>query len=83
LEILYVLEDRSQNQKKILFFTGLPPCPLKLSYSPRGDPRNLEKVQNYPQPVKRAILFRANPVILLLQVSSLILKNLHYILSDL
>ena len=32
LEILYVLEDTSPNQKKTLFFTELP-CPLKLSYS--------------------------------------------------
>ena len=46
-------------------------------------PRNLEKVHNYPQPVKWATLFRANPVILLLQISSLTLNNLHYILSDL
>ena len=45
-------------------------------------PRNLEKVQNYPQPVKWATLFRANPVIILLQVSSLTLNNLHYILSE-
>ena len=34
-------------------------------------PRNLEKVQNYPQTVKWATLFRTKPVILLLQVSSL------------
>ncbi len=40
---------------------------------------NLKKVQNYPQPVKWATLFRANPVIILLQVSSLTLNNLHYI----
>jgi hypothetical protein len=31
-------------------------------------PRNLGKVQKYPKPVKWAILFRANPVILLMQV---------------
>jgi hypothetical protein len=46
-------------------------------------PRNLKKVQNYPQPVKLATLFRAKPVILLLHVSSLTLNNLHYILSEL
>jgi hypothetical protein len=45
--------------------------------------RNLEKLQNYPQPVKWTRLFRANPVIILLQVSSLSLNNLHYILSEL
>jgi hypothetical protein len=42
-------------------------------------PKNLEKVQIYPKPVKWATLFRANPVIILLQVNSLTLKNLHYI----
>ena len=51
-----------------LFFPCLP-CPLKLSYSPVGDPKgtlDLEKVQNYPQPVKcRATLFMANLAILL------------------
>ena len=44
---------------------------------------NLGKVQNCPQPVKWANLFRANPVILLLQVSSLTFNSLYYILSDL
>ena len=38
-EILYELDDISQNQKKTFFFPGLP-CPLKLNYShvviPRG-----------------------------------------------
>ena len=48
----------------------------------RHMPSNLEKVQNYPQPVEWATIFRANPVILLPQVSSLTLNNLHYILSD-
>jgi hypothetical protein len=43
-------------------------------------PKNLEKVQIYPKPVKWATLFRANPVIVLLQVNSLTLNNLHYIL---
>ena len=42
-------------------------------------PKNLEKVQIYPKPVKWATLFRANPVIILLQVNSLTLNNLHYI----
>jgi hypothetical protein len=37
-------------------------------------PKNLENVQIYPEPV------RANPVIILLQVNSLTLNNLHYIL---
>jgi hypothetical protein len=43
-------------------------------------PKNLEKLQIYPKPVKWATLFRANPVIILLQVNSLTLNNLHYIL---
>jgi hypothetical protein len=42
-------------------------------------PKNLEKVQIYPKPVKWAALFRANLVITLLQVNSLTLNNLHYI----
>jgi hypothetical protein len=42
-------------------------------------PNNLEKVQIYPKPVKWATLFRANPFIILLQVKSLTLNNLHYI----
>jgi hypothetical protein len=42
-------------------------------------PKNLEKVQIYPKPVKWATLFRANPVIILLQVNSLTLTNHHYI----
>jgi hypothetical protein len=42
-------------------------------------PKNLEKVQIYPKPVKWATLFMANPVIILLQVNSLTLNNLHYI----
>jgi hypothetical protein len=42
-------------------------------------PKTLEKVQIYPKPVKLATLFRANPVIILLQVNSLTLNNLHYI----
>ena len=46
-------------------------------------PRNLKKVQNSPQLVIWTTLFRTNPVILLLPVSSLTLNNLHYILSDL
>ena len=65
--------------------------PLELlNYSPRGDPKGtqvcpetLRRLLNYPQAVKWATLFMANPVILLLQISSLTLKNLHYILSDL
>ena len=36
---------------------------------------SLEKVQNYPQLVKWATLFRANPVFLLLQVNSLTLNS--------
>ena len=51
---------------------------------PRGPKYGQEhgEVLNYPQSVKWATLFRANPVIILLQVSSLTLNNLHYILSD-
>ena len=45
-------------------------------------PRNLEKFQKYTQSVEWPILFRANPVILLLQVSSVTLNNLHYIEYD-
>jgi hypothetical protein len=37
------------------------------------------EVQIYPKPVKWATLFRANPIIILLQVDSLTLNNLHYI----
>ena len=58
--------------------------PLEIERQPQGwsrgvpsMPRNLEKVQNYPQSVKWATLFKAN------QVSSLTLYNLHYILSEL
>ena len=71
----------------------LPPMPLETELQSKVDPkgskvvpsmpRNLEKVQNYPQLVKWATIFRANRVILLLQVSSLPLNNLCYILSDL
>ena len=75
--------------EKNLFFPGLT-SPLKIRLPPQGWshgvpslPRNLEKVQNYPQLVKWATLFRANPVIILLHVSSLTLNNLHYILSAL
>jgi hypothetical protein len=46
-------------------------------------PRKLERVQNYPKPVKLATLFRANPVIILLQISSLTFNNLHYIVLGL
>ena len=74
--------------EKSLFFW--PAIPLETELQPQGGskgipciPWNLEKVQNYPKSVKRATLFRANPVILLLQVSSLTLNNLHYILSEL
>jgi hypothetical protein len=42
-------------------------------------PKKLEKIQIYPKLVKWATLFRANPVIILLQVNSLTLNNLHYI----
>jgi hypothetical protein len=42
-------------------------------------PKNLEKVQIYHKPLKWATLFRANPFIILLQVNSLALNNLHYI----
>jgi hypothetical protein len=42
-------------------------------------PKNLDKVQIYLKPVKWATLFRANPVIILLQVNSLTWNNLHYI----
>jgi hypothetical protein len=42
-------------------------------------PKNLEKVQINPKPVKMATFLRANPVIILLQVNSLTLNNLHYI----
>jgi hypothetical protein len=42
-------------------------------------PKNLEKVQIYPKPVKWTTFFRANPVIILLQVNSLTLNKLHYI----
>jgi hypothetical protein len=42
-------------------------------------PKNLKKVQIYPKPVKWATLFRANPIIILLQVDNLTLNNLHYI----
>ena len=41
LEILYVLVHATQNQKKILFFPGLP-CRLELSYCPRGDPKGIQ-----------------------------------------
>ena len=40
----------------------------------------LQFSQIYPKPVKWATHFRANPVIILLQVNSLTLNNLHYIL---
>ena len=67
-----------------------PPMPLETQPQPLGlphwvpsMPNNLEKVHNYHQPVKRATLFRSNLFILLLQVPSLILNNLHYIVSDL
>jgi hypothetical protein len=42
-------------------------------------PKKLEKVQIYPKPVKWANLFWANPDIIHLQVNSLTLNNLHYI----
>jgi hypothetical protein len=42
-------------------------------------PENLEKVQIYPKPVQWATLFRANPVIILLQINSLTLNNLYHI----
>ena len=71
--------------EKHLFFSW-PPMPLEIELLPRGwphrvpsMPKNLEKVQIYPKPVKWATLFRANPFIILLQVNSLILNNLHYI----
>ena len=49
--------------------------PLEIELLPRGwphrvpsMPKNLEKVQIYPKPVKWATLFRANPVIILLHM---------------
>ena len=73
---LYLCRCKPKSEKKL--FSGLP-CPQKLSQVP-SMPKNLEKVQIYPKPVKCAILFRANPAIILLQVNPLILNNLHYIL---
>ena len=46
-------------------------------------PKNFEKDQIYPKPLKWATLFRTNPVIILLQVNSLTLNNLHYLVLDL
>ena len=64
-------------QKLLMAFTqntGLP-CTLKTELQPQGCsqgnpsmPRNFEKVQNYPLPVKWATVFRANPAILRLQI---------------
>ena len=78
---------KTKSENSLLF--SWPPMPLKIELPPPGwshrvpsMPMNLEKVQNYPQLVKWATLFRANPVIILLQVRSLTLNNLHYILSD-
>ena len=70
LENLYtsISAYKPKSEKKI-FFPGLP-CSQNLSYSPGGDatgfqlssmPKNLEKVQNNPQPVKWATLLRKNP----------------------
>ena len=59
-------------------FVSQPPMSLETEPQPPGwsrgvpsIPRNLEKVQKYPQPVKWAIIFRANP-------SKLILKNIMF-----
>ena len=78
----------SQNQRNPSF--SWPAIPLETELQPQGGskgipciPWNLEKVQNYPKSVKRATLFRENPVILLQQVSGGTLNNLRYILSDL
>ena len=64
--------------------------PLESKPEPRGvilkDPKYQYpeiKVKNNRQQVKWATLFRANLDILILQVSSLFLTNLHYIVSDL
>jgi hypothetical protein len=72
-----------------LFFSW-PPMTLEIELLPSGlphglpsMPKTLVKVQIYPKPVKCATLFRANTVITLLQVNSLTLNNLHYILLDL
>ena len=61
-----------------LVFFCWPPMSLKTKLEPPrwshgvpSIPRNLEKVQKYPQPVKWAIIFRANP-------SKLILKNIMF-----
>ena len=61
-----------------LVFFCWPPMSLKTKLEPPGwshgvpsIPRNHEKVQKYPQPVKWAIIFRANP-------SKLILKNIMF-----
>ena len=74
--MLYAVVDAEQNKKKPSFFW--PPKPLKIELLPwRGPhevpsmPKNLEKVQFYPKPVKWATVFRANPVITLLQVNTL------------
>ena len=64
-------------EKKPLF--SWPPMP----HGVPSMPKNLGKIQFYPKPVKWTTLFRANPVIILLQVNSLTLNNLHYIVLDL
>ena len=42
-------------------------------------PKNLENVQIYPEPAKWATFYGPNQVMILMQVNSLTLNNLHYI----
>ena len=71
-----------QNKIRKTPLFSLPPMPLEIELLTRGlpkgvpsMPKNLEKVQIYPRPLKWATLFMENP----LQINSLTLTNLHYI----
>ena len=50
---------------------------------PRFSSWKFSRYSFYPKPVKWSILFRTTPVIIILQVNSLTLNNLHYIVPAL
>ena len=81
------LEDTSQNQKRPSFFLASH-APWNWATPPGVIPRGPKHAQKpwkgseLPQLVKFGQLFRANLVILLLQISSLTLNYILYILSD-
>jgi hypothetical protein len=80
LEILYVLFSRYKTKSEKTLFYSWPPMPLEIDVPPRGWSQG---VPSMPSQWSGPLFSSQTHVILLLQVSSLTLNNLHYIVSDL